>query len=339
MHMKRNIILAAILLFSACAKAPVTSVSDASKIWFDAWLDVNDPNHEWVRTPLGCYIMEDVPGRGAEVLTDTTENHYLWTEYRIYTINKGLANYTDALSARQMNSYREYNYYGPRVWQRGENTMYAGVDDALVGMKEGGYRKFVMPSWLGTYQRYASEDKYMNEVSGTTGIYEVRLVKIIPEIHKWESDSVWNYVHRHYPRKEYKDSIVTGMYYIRTKAPSTTTDMPNDTTCYINYIGRCLDGRVFDTNIRDTAVYYGIWNSSRTYGPVSIKWAEKAEDMKMDGSSSLISGFSATLKQMKPDEAGTGVFTSSWGYATSGSGDLIPPFSPLRFDIELCAAP
>lgn len=330
-------LFAAMLLSFACAKSPVTSPNDAAKAYFDAWVEINNDG-SWQTTPLGVYIMEDEPGTGAEVLTDTTGNHYLWVDYYSTTLKGSLTQYTYEWAFRQMNTYAEYYYYGPRVWQRGENTMYAGIEDALIGMKEGGRRKFAVPAWLGVYARHSGVQAYLDAASGTAAIYDVKLAKIIPELHDWEADSVWHTVHRLFPEKAYKDSIVTGMYYIRTKAPSSEGDMPTDTTVYINYIGRCLDGRVFDTNIRDTAVFYGVWNASRTYGPISIKWAEKVEDLKMDGSSSLIRGFAEILKQMHPDEAGTGMFCSSRGYGSSGSGSAIPPFSPLRFDIELCAA-
>ena len=321
----------ALLLAGACAKTPATETNAASKVFFDAWVELHNDN--WTRTPLGCYIIEEEAGEGAEVLADTTDNHYLWVEFTATTLQGSLSSFSDAQSARQMNVYKEQNYYGPRVWQRGVNTLYAGVDDAMVGMKEGGRRKFAMPGWLGTYVRYGSEQGYYKNATGTAAVYDVRLVRILPPLYTWELDSLRSYVGRHFPQAG--EPVSEGLYYVRRKAPRNDVPLAADSTYYINYVARCLDGRVFDTNIRDTAVFYGIWSNSRTYGPSSVKWASSADKITLGGNS-VISGFSKTLLQMGRYEAGTGMFVSSLGYSSSGSGDAIPPFSPLRFDIELC---
>lgn len=332
--------LAVVLLCAACAKTPVTPSNAAAKAWFDAWVVSNDDG-SWEETPLGCYIMEDEPGTGAVIQSDTTENHYLWVEYVATTLRGSVSAYTYSetyrWAAEQMNDAQPYYYFGPRVWQRGENTLYAGLDDALVGMKEGGRRKIAMPGWLGTYSRYKTANLYYEKASGTSAIYDVKLVKIIPELHDWEADSLLAYVRRHFPGADEKTGKETGLYYVQRTAPRNNVPLSVDSTYYVNYIGRCLDGRVFDTSIRDTAMFYGIWSPSRTYGPVSVKWAEKAADFKMNDNS-VITGFAGTLLQMGRYEAGTGMFVSSMGYAAQGSDDgkMIPPFSPLRFDIELC---
>ena len=39
---------------------------------------------------------------------------------------------------------------------------------------------------------------------------------------------------------------VDGFYYKQLQAPSDTTSFPKDTTIYINYTGRLLNGLVFD---------------------------------------------------------------------------------------------
>ena len=324
---------AALLLLSGCAKTPASGTNDAAKVYFDAWLEINK-TPDWVKTPLGCYITGDEPGTGTEVVTDTTGNRYLWVEYTATTLEGSLSTYTDALSAHQMNAFHESYYFGPRIWQRGENTLYAGVEDAVIGMKEGGSRSFVMPAWLGSYSRYADEAQYLSKATGTAGIYSVRLVKVIPDLVAWETDSLRSYYKRNFPSAG-DEPVEEGLYYVCRHPRSNDLPFTADSTYYINYIGRCLDGRVFDTNIRDTAVFYGIWNSSRTYGPTAIKWATTADKITM-GSSSVITGFAKTLLQMGRYEAGTGIFVSSMGYKGTGSGNTIPPFSPLRFDIEFC---
>lgn len=332
--MKKTLLYALILLplAASCAKVKTSGTNDAAKAYFDAWA-IRNGCDSWSQSPLGSWIIEDKEGSGAQVQEDTALSPFIYVEYSTYTLEGGLTAGTGAQTAKQLGVYQENGYYGPSIWRRGENTLYAGVDEAVTGMKVGGRRKFAMPGWLATYQRYTSVSKYLSEVTGSSVIYDVELKEIITSIHQWEADSVWHYVHRRWPEKEFTDSVVTGMYYIRKKAPINSVAFTADSTYYINYVGRCLDGRVFDTNIRDTAMYYGIWSSTRSYAPSGVKWASKEADLKLGGST-VISGFSKMLWQMGRYEAGTAVFRSALGYSSTGSGTAIPPYSPLRFDVE-----
>ena len=133
---------------------------------------------------------------------------------------------------------------------------------------------------------------------------------------------------------------VNGFYYKELAAPSDTTVFPSDTTIYINYTGRLLNGLVFDTSIENVAKDNGLYSSSRTYGPVLINWGETYSDITMGSeNSSIISGFALTLWQMQSFEKGIGVFYSPLGYSYSGSGASIPGYAPLIFEIEVVEKP
>ena len=97
---------------------------------------------------------------------------------------------------------------------------------------------------------------------------------------------------------------------------------------------------MFDTSIMNVAKDNYIYDSSRTYEPAAIKWAEKHEEITMDGNS-LVSGFTQTLWNMANCGTGTravGVFYSDLGYGYSGSGS-IPAYAPLVFEIEIVDKP
>ncbi|MBO4447747.1 MAG: FKBP-type peptidyl-prolyl cis-trans isomerase [Bacteroidales bacterium] len=335
---------AAVILSVSCARTPTTGTNESNKQFFDAWVTINKTD-DWKEGPLGCWLIEDEPGTGEEV-GDTSQTHFVHVRYSARSLDGGLLSSTEEWAARQLDLYDPTYYFGPRVWRRGESTLYAGVDAMLEGMKEGGRRRFVMPGWLATYSRYSNVSGYLDKVTGSDSIYEITLVDAFDNLLEWESDSIWRYVHRLWPDKAKDDLVEDGMYYITTKEPTSRTAYTADSTYYINYTGRCLDGRVFDTTIRDTAMFYGIWSESRTYAPVGIKWADSADQIKFVSSSAessdsggLISGFTKTLWQMGRYEAGAGIFYSSLGYSAQGSGSLIPPYSPLRFDIEFTDKP
>lgn len=338
--MKKSILYlcAASLLAVACAKAPSTGLNDAAKRSFDAWIQVFYPNAE--KSAPGYYVVEDQPGTGAAAGDENT-SPYVLVDYVIRTQNGTVQETLQEDLSKQIGSYDATYYYGPSVWARGSGKLNAGVDAALNTMRVGGFKRFIIPGWLQTNKRYDSEEEYLANISGTSAIYEVKLLSVIPDIKKWETDSVGRYVSRHFPGKSVLDSLKYGFYYFRTKEPSSTIDFPADTTIYINYVGRLLNGLVFDTNIKDSAKYYGLYSDTKTYTPSTINWPSsdgKYSDIKM-GSSTMIDGFSYALSKMHPHEKGVAVFYSDLGYGTSGSGKSIPAYSPLRFDIEIVNKP
>ena len=93
---------------------------------------------------------------------------------------------------------------------------------------------------------------------------------------------------------------------------------------------------MFDTTIGDTAKVHRIYSASNTYSPATIKWAADSLSITMgSSSSSVIQGFSRTLWQMRSMEKGVGVFISDLGYGSNGSGNSIPGYAPLVFEVEM----
>lgn len=350
--MKKTIIFAivAVCCFYGCGKTVTTSTSEATKRYLDAWVHVQKEKHPeylWEQTALGSWLMEDVQGSGAPV-GDFPDSFYVRVNYTYRDLDGTISGTTSEKMSQQLGTYDETYYYGPVVWYA--KGIYAGLEDLIKGMRPGGRRKALIPAWLMTFDRYDDVAAYMNadqSKNGDTGIYELELVEYFDYVNEWELDSISRYLTHNFAAKygtsmskAKADSAGThGFYYIQTKAPADTVTL-KDTTVYINYIGRLLDGRVFDTNIRDTAVFHGLYNASRTYAPESITYGDVWSDTKMGAdSNSIIKGFARTLWKMKSFEEGTGIFYSPLGYGYRGSGSSIPAYSPLRFDIQIVAKP
>ncbi|MCR5352237.1 MAG: hypothetical protein K6E35_07085 [Bacteroidales bacterium] len=342
----------AALLLSACAREPKTGVNDAAKRYLDAWLQLNHPDAQ--QTPLGAFILSETPGSGV-VVGSYEQNPFVRVRYTIAGLDGSIAYTTDEQLALQLGTYKEENFYGPIVWTRKDHALVAGLEEAISGMRVGGTRSVLLPGWLmgadqmtGTPILYDTAEQYFEKVSGNSPIvYSIQLVDIISDIKKWEADSVASYITRHYPDMSVSDSLKFGFYYHRTAAPSSERKFPADTAIYINYTGRRLDGVVFDTNIADTARYYGLYSSKRTYAPVKISWYGsdgKYSDIKMSASegstgTSVADGFAYALDQMHPHEQGTAIFYSGWGYGAVGPSNSIPSYSPLRFDFQIVDKP
>ena len=349
--MKRNVlfILIAACCLSACAHKHTSQSTEATKRYFDAWVHVQKQDHPeylWKQTALGSWILEEKQGSG-QAVGEFQDSLYLLVNYTNYDLDGTITATTSAIVSQQIGTYDETAYYGPGIWYA--KGIYAGFEDVIKDMKPGGRRKFVMPGWLRTYDRYDSIDGYLNQEDdkmGATAIFDIELRDYFPHIMDWAADSVGRYLAANYSARYGADPAAAaadtsgayGFWYIQEKAPADTVTL-KDTTVYINYIGRLLNGRVFDTTIRDTAIVYGL-DRDKDYAPVAINYGTTWSDVTMGSDQSkVVPGFARTLFGRKSHEKGTGIFIFSLGYGHSGSGSKIPAYAPLRFDIELVDNP
>ncbi len=361
--MKRLFLSAAIivtsLLANSCAKHVYVGPNEANKRYFEAWLKVNNINVK--PSGLGIYVLEDTPGNGADIKKDG----FVFMDYTTYDLEGNIISYTTSEVAKQIGTY-DYNaysyFYGPQFLTTYEGNIYAGVAELLKDMKVGGSRKAIIPGWLFSYDSYDTEEEYIKKTAATDPkIYDVKIKDFTTDIDKWEIDSIGRFfnngkilidgiaadklfTNEHGWTMTEADSVSKGFYYKQLKAPVDTTSFEADTTIYINYTGRLLNGQVFDTTIENVAKDNNIYSSSRTYEPVQINWPS-ADEMEYSGitmgtdDTETIAGFAMTLWQMRSMEKGIGVFYSPLGYSTSGSGSTIPAYSPLIFEIEIVEKP
>lgn len=347
--------IAAALYAAGCAKIVTPGVNEANKREFEAWMQINHPDVQ--PSGLGIYILDEKPGNGTEV----NDNGLALVDYRITDLEGNISSYTDAQTALQLGKYKETNYYGPKFWTTYETTIAAGLGDALKGMKVGGSMDVIVPSWLMTARAFDSAQGYLdfydeeNSSSYSNTRYQFSVVDFTEDIDQWQIDSIGRFFKNPdvkiagKPASEVfsgmdasKDTVtVNGFYYRQLSAPEADAkEFKKDTTIYINYTGKLLNGLVFDTTDKKTALDNGLYSQSKTYAPVQIKWAEKYEDIKMGSSSTeVIKGFALTLWQMKAMEKGVGVFYSNLGYGGNGSGNAIPGYAPLIFEIEIVEKP
>ena len=344
------IIIAAAI--AACAKASTESANEANKRHLDAWISIKYPGltPQWKgqEDPDGLYVIpsETKAGTGVEV----TNNGYAIVTYTTTDLEGNITAYTDAETALQMGTYDSTYYYGPEVWLTKDSTIPAGVQDAIVGMKAGGSKKIIVPSWLMTYSTYSSAKEYLNTSSTYANtIYSFTVEDFTEDINEWQIEKIKGRINEYYGGIESFNQDIrldtTGFYFKSLEQQNAEpVAFKSDTTIYINYTGRLLNGRMFDTNVERTAKDNGLYSEGRTYGPVKIQWGESVSDITMNGSS-VVSGFAMALWNLndlgdsgKMDK-GIGIFYSPLGYGTSSSGYSIPAYAPLVFEIEIVPAP
>lgn len=345
-----SLILAALAALCSCAKATSEGANEANKRVFDAWLSVNEPDAQ--RIGRGSYVLPKftVEGTGAQV----EEDGFAIIRYVTRTLSGTISSYTDEAYAKQLGEYNPAGYYGIQVQTTTSGTIQAGLYDALYGMRAGGEKRFIVPSWLMSYSDYATEEEYLAVSSEFTNtIYDVKLVDFAKNINDWQLrkmeecfdradffDGAFNGCH-------IADSTSQGFYFKMINKVESEKEFPSDTTIYINYTGSLLklpeiygDGLVFDTTLEKVAKDNYIYSTSKTYGPVSVTWGDTHSDITL-GESSVVPGFSQTLWQMAncgPGTKAVGVFYSDLGYGYSSSGS-IPAYAPLVFEIEIVEKP
>ena len=319
-----------------CAKEVKTGPNEANERYFNAWMEVNHPGLK--PTGLGIYVLEDQPGTGATVKKDG----FIYADYIVTDLEGNISSYTDKETAKQLGTYDTTTFYGPKVLTTTEGTIHAGLAEAVIGMKEGGRKKVIIPSWLMTYAKYDSKEDYLKNTStGTNTIYDITVRTFTDSIQLHEISLIEKYIKDNpatFDSRMVNDT--TGFYYQPLSKDISTETFKKDTTIYINYTGRLLNGLVFDTTIEKVAKDNGIYSPTKSYEPTTIKWGEKFSDLKMGSSgSTVIDGFALTLWHMHPMGKGMGVFYSPLGYSYSGSGSSIPGYAPLIFEIEIVAKP
>ncbi|MDB5108914.1 MAG: peptidylprolyl isomerase [Mucilaginibacter sp.] len=141
---------------------------------------------------------------------------------------------------------------------------------------------------------------------------------------KYSSDEVANtdkYIAEH---KLILKATPSGLKYLIT-APSVKRKPLAGDTVWVNYTGRTLDGKVFDSSVQDEAKKAGLQQPGRTYEP--IKFAV--------GSGMVIPGWDEGLLLLNEGSKAVFVIPSKLAYGEKGAGEDIKPFSTLLFDIEL----
>lgn len=347
--------MAAAICVAGCAKVVTPGPNEANKREFEAWMEIT--HSDCKPSGLGIYILEQTEGDGAEV----TDNGYVFLNYRVTDLEGNISAYTDAETAKQLGNFNRTTYYGPEFMTTFKTTIPAGLRDALVGMKAGGYKDVIVPSWLMTSRSFDTAQGYLdyydndNSSSFSNTRYQLEVVDFTEDMSQWQIDSIGRFFKNSKTQiwgqpadvifngmDAAKDTVTTkGFYYKQISAPvADAKEFSKDTTIYINYTGKLLNGQVFDTTIEKVAKENYLYSASKSYAPVKIEWGEEYTDITMgSSSSSVIPGFALTLWQMKAMEKGVGLFYSDLGYGASGSGSSIPGYAPLIFEIEIVEKP
>jgi FKBP-type peptidyl-prolyl cis-trans isomerase FklB len=124
--------------------------------------------------------------------------------------------------------------------------------------------------------------------------------------------------------KEYSEPIEGFYMFWQVSTKPERNNLLRGDTVSVNYTGKTLDKKIFDSSIEQVARDNGIFSAGRKYQP--LRYAV--------GYGLTISGFEFAISMMHPGEKATVIFPSRLGYGTQSSGG-IPANSPLIFELDL----
>lgn len=327
----------------SCSKEKDLSEKDVQERILDAYLAVNYPNAKKLES--GLTILEIQQGTTAP--PEDFQGAYI--HYSTYTLEGVCQSTTDSIKAKQLGTFSQSNYYGPILFILNKYYTTDGMIELLKQIGKGGHVKAIIPPWLtGQYSRSSSGGSNVStQQSKVNIIYDIYMGDVVSDIITYQVDSLESYSAKYYPPKI--DSTSYGFYLKNFTHPSGIPDADTieaDTYVNIWYIGRLLDGYIFDTNIKDTAKKYKIYDSGSDYSALNVQIQATAELMNesaksgdeesSSSSTALILGFCKALKKMTIGDHAVTLFISGLGYGSEGSfkdGAGVPWYSPLRFDI------
>lgn len=343
--MKKYIIpIIACIAMAGCTQDNAASTGESAKEYLDIWMAKwNEANGKNIKPDnLGMYIIEDTPGTGD---VRTTDSSWVYALFTIRSLDGKISSTDDYKLARQLGTYVEGAWYGPRYAATGEGINYAGVDALLEGMKLGGTRRAIIPSWLLTTSRYSTIDSYLDACTSSTHLdYTVTLADQTNDITRHQSARIAEVLKAKFPDAKSEaiseDATDDGSFwFVSTYMPSDAEDREEAASMRLNYTGYRLDGQIFDSSIKKTAIDAGIYSSSRTYTPLDVSFTSGWSEISIGGTTTMVDGFKAGVWRMKrAGEKAVVAFTSDHGYKSNSTGEYIPAYCPLIFELELLAA-
>lgn len=119
-------------------------------------------------------------------------------------------------------------------------------------------------------------------------------------------------------------TTASGLKY-RITSPSIKRKPVAGDSVQVNYTGRTVEGKVFDSSIEADAKAGGLVQPGRTYEPIAFRV----------GQGMVIPGWDEGLLLLGEGAKATFVIPSKLAYGERGAGEDIKPFSTLVFDVQL----
>ena len=296
-----------------------------------SWVKVNFPNAVSTVSDLGVYTLESVEGTGLPPV----DSQYVLVHYTKRDLEGMLldTNEKDVAESERPRTFDKVAFYGPSTWILGSPSVPAGINETLRKMRVGGKVTVAVPLAASSVETSV----YSTFVTAETDnvIYSLTLEDVVSDINQYQLDSMYRFRNHNFPEL---DTMVTGFFFKKfievdrdTDNSGTLDSITDGATLKTRYIARLLDGHVFDTNIADTAKKYGFYKESNSYSALEVTYHDDIQEMIKNAGT--VEGFARAVHELYYGEYGATFFWSDMGYGETGSGDAVPEYSPLFFQI------
>ncbi len=309
-------------MFTGCAEEQSESEEHVQRRLLEAYIKVNYGD-QYQPTASGMYIIPLKSGTGDFIIQDSC---YVLVNYEVRSMGDIILESSYESTAQAMGTYAPNHYYGRHLWKIGEGGVNDGLEELLRSIRMGGASRGIIPPWL------ASENANENiTASGSESIiiYDVQLDSMIRNRQQYEYNRLQKFSYDYY---ENMDSLAKGFYFKRLTTSNDT--IPDNVEVQLRYVGRYLSGKVFDTNIADTAKRYGFYSGSdNNYTTLGVTYRDSLDRMLED--SELVDGFTRAVHGMNFGERAITFFSSDWGYGSTSQASTggVPAWEPLFFEI------
>ena len=318
-------VIAAAAALSSCAKEDSLDSDEIFDRVLASWIKVNYSSA--TKTASGVYVISMDKGSGKAV----GDSSYVFVHYTRTDLEGNVASTNYEELSKRIGIHTQTAYYGSDIWRVGQDAICPGVEEILKKMCAGGHAMIAVP----VSQSKVTNSTYnaFSESESSNVIYEFEVEDVLDDINSYENKLMTEYSARYFNAM---DSIAGGFYFKLMEALPDADTITDEGNVKVRYIGRLLNGTVFDTNIEDTAKKYRIYSESNEYNALDITFKSELEDMISDNST--VKGFTMAVHKLKKGEGGVTFFHSDLGYGAKGSSTSIPEYSPLRFDIWIEAS-
>lgn len=354
----KGIALAALALgiFSCAQETTVPQVVYENRI-IDSYVKLH-PEWQGKQTESGLYFSVIKEGTGlTPSLTD-------WVELKMTgeTLDGNYFQTTDTTIFQKLEYNLNYFHIVPDfLFMSG--AMPQGIREALMKMKEGGQANILMPSYIGFGSYGAVKFGQMPILPNVSVLanypvkYSLELVKVISKPSEYDSLKVDGYIKKNVGFVDANGKKCVYFKEIVKGSTAVVDTIGEGTTVKVFYAGYFIDklreGNVpaelvpfnkpycFDTNIEDVAKGYAPYKPNYSLNSSNALVKSDTLTVVMSKTSrSIVEGFDIALRKMRNGAEGEVVFTSTYGYGTSGSSSSsfkpsIPSYTPLRFYIKV----
>ncbi len=347
------ILFSTALLLVSCAKATPENGNDLEKLAFDAWMKkyVLDKGIPAVEQSNGIYVefFEDGDQR-IESSRDTVM--WLSLDYTSTDIDHNVFATRDSMQALRQRTYSPYTHYVPEYTyvDRENYGMMPGQHFALqndlvkpdgskMKITEGSHVRLYIPSYLAYGSNgYSNDQGYGGQfrLDGTRiVIQDLAVRQVVKNPLDWEETQVLDHATLRWGLAE-TDTIAT-MIYVDTLNFHPRADLLKqfpqkpfvpeyaltaDSTAKIWFVGRFLDGFIFDTNIETIHDEFYKRRIGENYLPNDASFTALSYTPQTQ-KSSYISAFYQAIPDLRRGQWSRIVFTSAYGYGATGLSKAI----------------